>query len=380
MDKYELIATTTFGVESIVKQEVKDLGYDIKEVKNGKIVFTGDEKAICRANIWLRSAERVLLKIGEFPATDFDQLYESCKSLPWSEYLPEDASFPVTGKSVKSELHHVPSCQSIVKKAIVDNMQNKYKKKWFDEDGPEYKIEVALLKDEATLTIDTSGWGLHKRGYRDLTTKAPLQETIAAAMIYLSRWDKDRILIDPFCGSGTILISAALLGIKNIYGSDKDKKSIIYTQNNFNWLIRNSNISLNKAKFFRSDVRKISQNTNQKFNLIVTEPYLGPLKIKKQDVDQQINKLSELYLKAFKEFKHILSKKGKIVIIFPVFDFDKRHFLPILKDLNKMGWKQEFDFSTLSNYKNHLSKRNTLLYFRLNQEVLREVLIFHYNK
>jgi len=187
-------------------------------------------------------------------------------------------------------------------------------------------------------------------------------------------------LLDPFCGSGTILISAALLGIKNIYGSDKDKKSIIYTQNNFNWLIRNSNISLNKAKFFRSDVRKISQNTNQKFNLIVTEPYLGPLKIKKQDVDQQINKLSELYLKAFKEFKHILSKKGKIVIIFPVFDFDKRHFLPILKDLNKMGWKQEFDFSTLSNYKNHLSKRNTLLYFRLNQEVLREVLIFNYNK
>ncbi len=215
MDKYELIATTTFGVESIVKQEVKDLGYDIKEVKNGKIVFTGDEKAICRANIWLRSAERVLLKIGEFPATDFDQLYESCKSLPWSEYLPEDASFPVTGKSVKSELHHVPSCQSIVKKAIVDNMQNKYKKKWFDEDGPEYKIEVALLKDEATLTIDTSGWGLHKRGYRDLTTKAPLQETIAAAMIYLSRWDKDRILIDPFCGSGTIPIEAAMIA-KNI--------------------------------------------------------------------------------------------------------------------------------------------------------------------
>ncbi len=207
----QLMATTTFGVETVVKEEIKNLGYDIKEVKNGKIIFTGDKLAICRANLWLRSAERVLLKIGEFPATDFDQLYEKTKELPWSDWLPENAEFPVNGKSVKSKLHHVPSCQSIAKKAIVDNMHKKYGKKWFKEDGALYKIEVALFKDKATLTIDTSGSGLHKRGYRDLNTTAPLQETIAAAMIDLSRWHEDRILIDPFCGSGTIPIEAALM-------------------------------------------------------------------------------------------------------------------------------------------------------------------------
>ncbi|MFW5998274.1 MAG: THUMP domain-containing class I SAM-dependent RNA methyltransferase [Bacillota bacterium] len=215
MTEINLIATTTFGMESVVKQEVKQLGYEIDSVENGKVEFSGGLPAICEANLWLRSAERVLLKIGEFKAVDFDELYEKTKRLPWSRWVPENAEFPVQGKSVKSKLHSVPTCQSIVKKAVVDNLKQKYKRDWFDEDGSRYQIEIALLKDRATLTIDTSGEGLHKRGYRELSTSAPLQETIAAGMIYLSKWNNDRILIDPFCGSGTIPIEAAMIG-KNI--------------------------------------------------------------------------------------------------------------------------------------------------------------------
>ena len=207
-----LIATTTFGLESVVKNEVKKLGYDIDSVQNGKVEFSGDLDAICKANLWLRAAERVLLKIGEFEATDFDQLYEKTRALPWSYWLSQDAEFPVQGKSIKSTLHSVPTCQSIVKKAIVDNLKEKYNQDWFDENGSRYQIQVAILKDTVTITIDTSGEGLHKRGYRELSTKAPLQETIAAGMLYLSKWNTDRILMDPFCGSGTILIEAAMLG------------------------------------------------------------------------------------------------------------------------------------------------------------------------
>ncbi|QTL98373.1 class I SAM-dependent RNA methyltransferase [Iocasia frigidifontis] len=210
-EEVNLIATTTFGLESLVKDEVKEIGYQLTNVENGRVEFTGDLSAVARANIWLRCAERVLLKLGEFYATDFDELYDKTRLLPWSQWLPENAKFPVTGKSVKSTLHSVPSCQSIVKKAIVDNMKEKYHKQWFPEDGPEYPIQVALMKDRVTLTIDSSGVGLHKRGYRELSTAAPLQETLAAAMIKLSRWDEDRVLIDPFCGSGTIVIEAAMM-------------------------------------------------------------------------------------------------------------------------------------------------------------------------
>ncbi|MFP4660933.1 MAG: class I SAM-dependent RNA methyltransferase [Halanaerobiales bacterium] len=209
------MATTTFGLESLVKREVSKLGYKINRVENGQVCYTADKAAIARSNIWLRCAERVLLKIGEFYATDFDNLYDKTIELPWEEWLPANAEFPVTGKSVQSTLHSVPTCQSIVKKAIVDRLKEKYNKKWFEEDGPLYRVQVALYKDRVTLTIDTSGDGLHKRGYRDLSTPAPLQETLAAAMIYLSRWNHDRILIDPLCGSGTIPIETAMIG-KNI--------------------------------------------------------------------------------------------------------------------------------------------------------------------
>lgn len=222
MAEFDLIATTTFGLESVVKEELKDLGYEITNVENGRVEFSGTEAAICRSNLWLRCAERVLLKVGEFEVVDFDELYEKTKELSWPELLPVDANFPVNGKSVKSQLSHVPSCQSIVKKAVVDSLKEKYNCKWFPENGPHYTIQVALLKDRVTLTLDSSGSGLHKRGYRELSTEAPLQETIAAGMIYLSKWNPDRILIDPFCGSGTIPIEAALMGINRAPGLNRE--------------------------------------------------------------------------------------------------------------------------------------------------------------
>lgn len=211
-DKVQLIATATFGLEAIVAQEVKDLGYEDVEVENGKVTFTADWMAVCRTNLWLRTADRVRLKVGSFKATTFDELFEKTKALPWAEIIPENAQFPVEGKSIKSELFSVPDCQAIVKKAVVESMKKKYSVQWFEEKGPLYKIEVALLKDEVTLTIDTTGPGLHKRGYRELTSEAPLKETLAAALIILSRWHPDTTLIDPFCGSGTIPIEAALIG------------------------------------------------------------------------------------------------------------------------------------------------------------------------
>ncbi|WCK52752.1 class I SAM-dependent RNA methyltransferase [Aneurinibacillus sp. Ricciae_BoGa-3] len=212
MQEIELIATSTFGLESVVAQEVKQLGYPNTTVENGKVMFKGDKLAICRANLWLRSADRVRLKIGEFKAVTFDELFEKTKALPWADWIPENAEFPVEGKSVKSTLFSVSDCQAIVKKAVVESLKQTYKKSWFDENGPLFKIEVALLKDVATLTIDTTGPGLHKRGYRRLISGAPLKETMAAAMIQLARWRPDIPLHDPFCGSGTIPIEAVLIG------------------------------------------------------------------------------------------------------------------------------------------------------------------------
>lgn len=208
-----MIATATFGLEAVVAREVKELGYADMMVENARVTFAGDKDAICRANLWLRTADRVLVKMGEFGAQTFDQLFEQTRALPWTEWIPENAAFPVQGKSVKSQLHSVPDCQAIVKKAVVEKMKQKYKRNWFEENGPRYTIEVALLNDRATLTIDTSGAGLHKRGYRKLGSQAPLKETLAAAMVLLSRWHPERPFIDPLCGSGTIPIEAALIGM-----------------------------------------------------------------------------------------------------------------------------------------------------------------------
>ncbi len=212
MSKIELIATTTFGLEAVVAQEVKDLGYEEISVENGKVTFTANESAICRANLWLRTADRVRLKIGEFEAVTFDQLFEKTKSLPWSDLIPGDAAFPVDGKSVQSTLFSISDCQAIVKKAVVESMKKRFQTEWFKEDGPLYRIEVSMLKDLATLTIDTTGPGLHKRGYRTAGSEAPLKETLAAGLILIARWQPDIALVDPMCGSGTIPIEAALIG------------------------------------------------------------------------------------------------------------------------------------------------------------------------
>lgn len=222
MQEINLIATAAFGLESIVANELKKLGYTNLKVENGRVDFTADLSAIARCNLWLRSADRVLLKAGEFKALSFEELFEQTKALPWDEWLPENAEFPVEGKSIQSKLFSVPDCQAIVKKAVVEKMKQRYPHQWFKEDGPKYKIQAALLKDRVTLTIDTSGAGLHKRGYRKLSAEAPLKETLAAALVSISRWKADRAFIDPLCGSGTIPIEAALIGRNMAPGLGRD--------------------------------------------------------------------------------------------------------------------------------------------------------------
>ena len=217
----ELIATSTFGLEALVAEELKHLGYDKVVLENGRVTFEADPIALCRANLWLRTSDRIRLKVGEFKAVTFDELFEKTKALPWADLIPVNAEFPVEGKSIKSTLFSVPDCQAIVKKAVVESMKKKYKVEWFEETGPMFKLEVALLKDIATLTIDTSGPGLHKRGYRLQNTLAPLKETLAAAMVILSKWNPDITLVDPFCGSGTIPIEAALIGCNIAPGSNR---------------------------------------------------------------------------------------------------------------------------------------------------------------
>lgn len=213
MDKIELIVPCHFGLESVLKREIADLGYETTLVEDGRVTFLGDLAAIPRANVFLRTGERVLLKIGKFKATTFDELFEKTKDLPWEKYIPADGKFWVTkASSIKSKLFSPSDIQSIVKKAMVERLKIQYKVSWFDETGAEFPVRVFLLKDEVTMCIDTSGDSLHKRGYRLLASKAPITETLAAALIMLTPWKKDRILVDPFCGSGTFPIEAAMIG------------------------------------------------------------------------------------------------------------------------------------------------------------------------
>ncbi|MGI6731819.1 MAG: THUMP domain-containing class I SAM-dependent RNA methyltransferase [Anaerovoracaceae bacterium] len=211
MAKLDLIATATFGLEAVVKREIEALGFKVIQSEDAKITYTGDERAIVKSNLWLRCADRVLVKLGEFKAYSFEELFQQAKALPWEQWIPEDGKFTVTGSSVKSKLYSVPDCQSIVKKAIVEKLKETYMKEWFDETGPEYTIRVTILKDRVTITIDTTGAGLHKRGYRVRDVAAPIKETLAAAMVQLSFWKEGRLLVDPFCGSGTIPIEAAMI-------------------------------------------------------------------------------------------------------------------------------------------------------------------------
>lgn len=212
MNKITLLAIFSFGLEAIVKREVRALGFEDITVTDGKVEFEAAPEDIPKANLWLRCADRLLLKIGEFQALTFDQLFEGTKALPWEEWITKDGKFTVTGKSVKSTLGSVRACQSIVKKAVVERLKEKYKIDWFEETGPEFTVQISMLKDIATLTIDTSGSGLNRRGYRQRSGEAALKETLAAALVQLSFWNKERLLIDPMCGSGTILIEAALIG------------------------------------------------------------------------------------------------------------------------------------------------------------------------
>ena len=210
---YELIATATFGLEAVVRREVEGLGYEIIKTEDGKVTFAGDERAIVRSNLWLRSADRVLLKACEFDAFEFEDLFQGIKAYPWEELIPADGKFTVTCSTVKSKLHNPPAIQSVSKKAVVERMRTAYGLDHFEETGAEYTIKVTMLKDRATVTVDTSGSGLHKRGYRVASVDAPMKETLAAALVELSFFKPGRVLVDPCCGSGTIPIEAAMIAM-----------------------------------------------------------------------------------------------------------------------------------------------------------------------
>lgn len=327
MEEIELIATSTFGLEAVVKRELLNLGYENLTVENGKVSFKGTEKDIPITNLWLRSADRVLLKMGEFKATSFVELFEKTKTLPWDEWITEDGEFTVEGKSVDSQLYSISDCQAIVKKAVVEKMKTKYNKEWFKETGAKFTIEVSLLKDIATLTIDTSGPGLHKRGYRLDSVETPLKETLAAALIQLSYWNKDRLLLDPFCGSGTIPIEAAMIGrniapglnrnfaseewprVKreywndarrqawevmlrdhklNIIASDIDKEAIEVAKENA------ENIGLEEdIKFMVKDMMDL--NIKEKYGVIVTNPPYGERIGDKSQIDKLYRDMGRLF-------------------------------------------------------------------------------------
>ena len=223
METYEFLAPCHFGLEAVLKREIQDLGYDVSLVEDGRVTFIGDMDALCRANIFLRTAERVMLQVGRFKADTFDELFEGIKAIPWENYIPADGKFWVTkATSVKSKLFSPSDIQSIVKKAMVERLKTRYKMEWFSEDGASYPIRITFLKDEAVVGLDTSGVSLHKRGYRRLTSKAPITETLAAALIMLTPWKGDRILVDPFCGCGTFPIEAAMMAANIAPGMNRE--------------------------------------------------------------------------------------------------------------------------------------------------------------
>ena len=229
---YEFIAPCHFGMEAVLKREILKLGLEIVKVEDGKVTFKGDETAFARANMFLRTTERILLKVGSFKASTFDELFEGTKALPWENYIPRDGKFWVTkANSVRSVLFSPSDIQSIMKKAMVERLKLKYKIDWFSETGADYPVRVSILKDEVTVGIDTSGDSLHKRGYRKLTSRAPITETLAAAIIMHTPWKADRILVDPFCGSGTFPIEAALIGMNIAPGINRS-----FAAENFSFL------------------------------------------------------------------------------------------------------------------------------------------------
>ena len=240
MKIFELIAPCHFGLEAVLKREIQDLGYEISEVEDGKVTFYGDAEAIVRANIFLRTTERILLKVAKIKATTFEELFDKTKALPWEDFIPVNGKFWVAkANSVKSKLFSPSDIQSIMKKAMVERLKSVYHVEWFEEDGASYPVRVSFMKDVATIGIDTTGLSLHKRGYRQLTSKAPITETLAAALLMLTPWNKDRILVDPFCGSGTFPIEAAMIAANIAPGMNRsflseDWKNIISRKHWYN--------------------------------------------------------------------------------------------------------------------------------------------------
>lgn len=237
MRRFELIAPCHFGMEAVLKREIDDLGYDITEVADGRVTFYGDEEALCRANIFLRTAERILIKIGSFHAETFEELFQGTRELPWEDYIPEDGKFWVAkAASVKSKLFSPSDIQSIMKKAMVERLGKVYGIQWFQENGESFPIRVFLMKDEVTVGLDSTGESLHKRGYRKLTAKAPIAENLAAALIQLTPWNGSRILVDPFCGSGTFPIEAAMMAANMVPGMNRS-----FTAENWNHIVGKKN-------------------------------------------------------------------------------------------------------------------------------------------
>ena len=223
MERFELIAPCHFGLEAVMKPEILDLGYEVSQVEDGRVTFIGDAEAVCRANIFLRTTERILLKVGSFKAETFEELFQGTRAIPWEQYIPRDGKFWVAkASSIKSRLFSPSDIQSIMKKAMVERMKGAYGITWFPEDGASYPLRVFLYKDVVTVAMDTSGDSLHKRGYRTLTSKAPITETLAAALLMLTPWKPDRILVDPFCGSGTFPIEAAMMAANMAPGMNRE--------------------------------------------------------------------------------------------------------------------------------------------------------------
>ncbi|WP_291562029.1 MULTISPECIES: THUMP domain-containing class I SAM-dependent RNA methyltransferase [unclassified Clostridium] len=348
---YTIVATTTFGLEAITAKELKELGYEDLKVENGKVTFEGDEMDIAICNIHLRTAERVFIKMAEFKATTFEELFQGTLKVNWGDLIPQDGKMHVIGKSVKSTLFSVPDCQSIVKKAIVEKMKEKYNTNWFSEDGPIYKIEIALLKDLATLSIDTSGAGLHKRGYRENAGSAPLKETLAAAMVLLSKYDGSRILADPFCGSGTIAIEAAMIarniapGVNRKFESenwpnfdkeiwDQVRQGAKKAENNSELEILASDIDGRVLRTAMNNAIKAGVDDNIKFQkipmqsfsskkkrgIIITNPPYGERLLKEDEVKDLYMDFSKVYnnlddwscyiLTSYEDFQKCFGKKA----------------------------------------------------------------------
>lgn len=352
MEQFQLIAMAKFGVESITANELKKLGYTDLKVETGRVCFQGGFEDIARANLWLRTADRVLINVGEFTAVTFEELFEKTKALPWEDWIPQNGEFPVTAKSVRSALFSLSDCQAIVKKAIVERLKIHYPGiSWFVEDGPKYKVEVGILNDVVTLTLDTSGVGLHKRGYRTLTGGAPIKETMAAALVQLTKWKYDRVLIDPFCGTGTIPIEAAMTEMnmapgrnrnficedwvqfpKDIFPRLKEEADSLVRTDVDRLKIQGSDIddhSLSMARyhakqagvdqhihFQRKDMREIS--SHYKYGFIITNPPYGErledeknVKLLYQDMGKVFAKLdtwSFYVITSFKEFERYFGK------------------------------------------------------------------------